>query len=77
MTVRLSRVYFCPACGAPAKQMPGRMAVSGKPWWALSCAHAAPVVRMGPKQRAEVVAASEQREEARRRHIASCTGEPV
>jgi hypothetical protein len=75
--VKLSRIYFCPACGAPAKQMPGEIAQDGKPWWALSCAHAAPVTRMGPKKRAEVVAAFEQRQEARRRYIASCSGQPV
>jgi hypothetical protein len=77
MAERLSKRYFCPACGAPAKQMPGSMAANGKPWWAPSCAHAVVLARMGPKRRAEVVAAFEQREEARRRYIASCAGEPV
>lgn len=74
---QISRSMFCPHCGAPAVGMEW----NGSRWWSLMC-HAAAPVRMGSKQRAEVLKTHEARtaylSEHRRQAIADCTGgQPV
>jgi hypothetical protein len=70
----LSRMLFCPACGVPAVKADDPQ---GNEYWKTSCHHAARVVRMGPKRRAEVAAAFRAGRPERNRVIADCEGNPA
>jgi hypothetical protein len=60
---QVSKMYFCSWCGEPAV---GDADPKGNRYWATPCPHAAPVKRMGPKQRAR-----------KRQVIADCAGQPA
>jgi hypothetical protein len=75
---QVSKMYFCSWCGEPAV---GDADPKGNRYWATPCPHAAPVKRMGPKQRARTIARlqaiNEHNAGRQRQVIADCAGQPA